>query len=125
MYAERLVSCAPWDDRSVVDQLAEMFREEYCRASINPWVVNEATSKVTTFLEAVEKWMRIKRSGWAVLEFHMRLGKVALNGFRLSMDFVNVSHVANFWFQEADCFIGQRIRHLEALLLLRGVVRPC
>ena len=103
IYAEHLVFCAPWTDKSTVGLLAEMFRGEYCRAFANSLDGIEPTSKVIGFLKALEKWMGIKRAQDTVIEFRERLVRAALEGLRRS---VNISHGSHLRLQEADRCVG-------------------
>lgn len=122
MHAERLVSCTPWTDRSTVGLLAELFREQYSKVLTCPWAENLATSRVITFLKATDKLLCKKGGMLVLLEFRTGVREVALDGFHLSVNLVNISSVP--WRRTADRFVERHINYPETVLLLEGVVSP-
>ena len=93
MYAEHLVSCAPWVGGSAVELLVGMFREEYSRVFISPWIEDSAASRVTRFLESVQKFVGEKKGKSTLAEFQETLRKTALGDFDLTVRLVNVSPI--------------------------------
>lgn len=101
VYAERLVSHTPWNDKSTFNLLARMFRDRYSRVFNTPWVANTAPSRVIAFLGAVEDLMSRKRLSPSILHnFRISVRQVALDAFHLSISRVNISLYA--WLRSAD-----------------------
>lgn len=103
-HAERLVSCAPWTDKSTVGLLAKMFRDEYSQVFVNAWVDNTAASRIVTFLEEVGKWIEEKRGMSARLEFMLSVRSAAVDALDFLISQVSGSTVT--WLPAADLFVG-------------------